>query len=81
MAHVEVEHRGLLTEEKFAELNKFFFKNGKFLGEKDRFSVIYSSRGKEKLRVVRSPIDLKLRITNKKTELVLKHGRWGGLLF
>ncbi len=78
MAQVEVEHRGLLTEKKFKELNKFFNKNGKFLAEKDRFSVIYSPRGKEILRVVRSPIDLKLRITNKKTEIVLKYGRWSG---
>lgn len=78
MAKVEVEYRGLLTEKKFAELNKFLNKNGKFLGEKDRFSAIYSPRGKETLRVVRSPIDLKIRITNKKTELVLKYGRWSG---
>jgi adenylate cyclase class IV len=78
MVKVEVEHRGLLTEKKFTKLNKFLKKNGKFLGEKDRFSVIYSPRGKETLRVIRSPIDLKIRITNKKTELVLKYGRWSG---
>lgn len=78
MAKVEVEHRGLLTEKKFVELNKILKKNGKFLGEKDRFSVIYSPRGKETLRVARSPIDLKVRITNKKSELVLKYGRWSG---
>ncbi len=30
------------------------------------------------MRVVRSPIDLKVRITNKKTALVLKYGRWSG---
>lgn len=78
MVQVEVEHRGLLTEKKFKEFNRFLNKNGKFLGEKDRFSVIYSPRGKETLRVVRSPVDLKLRITNKKTELVLKYGRWSG---
>lgn len=78
MPKIEVEHRGLLDEKKFAELNKFLKKNGKFLGEKDRFSVIYSPRGKENLRVVRSSIDLKVRITNKKSELVLKYGRWSG---
>ena len=78
MAKVEVEHRGLLNEKKFSALNKFLKKNGKFLGEKDRFSVIYSPRGKETLRVVRSPVDLKVRITNKKSELVLKYGRWSG---
>ncbi|MBU3934867.1 hypothetical protein KKC00_02830 [Patescibacteria group bacterium] len=78
MVKVEVEHRGLLNEEKFQKLNTFLKKNGKFLGEKDRFSVIYSPRGKETLRVVRSSIDLKLRITNKESELVLKYGRWSG---
>lgn len=80
MAKIEVEHRGLLTEKKFKELNKFFQKNGKFLGEKDRFSVIYFSHGKEanfKLQKD-NPVDLRLRITNKKAELVLKHGAWSG---
>lgn len=78
MAQVEVEHRGLLTEEKFKGLNKFLKENGKFLEEKDRFSVIYSPRGKESLKLHRDPIDLKLRITNKKSELVLKYGKWSG---
>ncbi|MBU4274273.1 hypothetical protein KKE19_00450 [Patescibacteria group bacterium] len=78
MTKVEVEHRGLLNEERFKKLNTFLKKNGKFLGEKDRFSVIYSSRGKETFKIIRSPIDLKLRITNKKAELVLKHGKWSG---
>lgn len=78
MVKIEVEHRGLLTEKRFKELNRALKNNGKFLGEKDRFSIIYSPRGKETFRVIRSPIDLKLRITNKKSELVLKYGRWSG---
>ena len=78
MAQIEVEHRGLLTEKKFKELNRFLKKDGKFFGEKDRFSVIYSPRGKEILKLHRNPIDLKLRITNKKTGLVLKYGKWSG---
>lgn len=80
MAKIEVEHRGILTEEKFNELNKFFKKNGKFVGKKDRFSLIYFSHGKDadfKLQKD-NPIDLRLRITNKKSELVLKHGAWSG---
>lgn len=80
MAKVEVEHRGLLSEKKFEELNKFLKKNGKFLGKKDRFSLIYFSHGKDadfKLQKD-NPIDLRLRITNKKSELVLKHGAWSG---
>lgn len=78
MAKIEVEYRGHLTKEKFKELNRFLGKNGKFLGEKDRFSVIYSPRGKENLKLGRSKTDLKLRITNKRAELVLKYGKWSG---
>lgn len=80
MTKVEVEHRGYLNKERFNKLNKFLKKNGKFLGKKDRFSVIYSSyRGKETFELSKkSPIDLKVRITNKKAELVLKYGKWSG---
>lgn len=78
MLKIEVEHRGLLTEKQFKELNIFLKKNGKLLGVKDRFSVIYSPPGKKSFKLHRSPIDLKLRITNKKTELVLKYGKWSG---
>ena len=79
MPKVEVEHRGRLTDEKFKELKSFLKRKGKFIGIKDRFSVIYSpSRGKEMLKLNRSPIDLKVRITNKKAELVLKYGKWSG---
>jgi len=80
MAKIEVEHRGLLTEKKFKEINRLLKKNGEFFGEKDRFSLIYFSHGKEadfKLQKD-NPIDLRLRITNKKSELVLKHGAWSG---
>jgi len=78
MAKIEIEHRGLLTEKKFADLNKFLKKNGEFLGEKDRFSVIYSPQGREIFDFARDSIDLKIRITNKKTELVLKYGKLSG---
>lgn len=78
MANIEVEHRGVLTEEKFLELNKLLKKNGKFLGEKNRFSVIYSPRGKESFKISNSKIDLRPRITNRKAELVLKYGNWSG---
>jgi len=54
-------------------------KNGKFLGEKDRFSVIYYSPGNNDFELEKNnPIDLKVRITNKKSELVMKYGKWGG---
>lgn len=75
---IEVEHRGLLSGSKFQELNSFFRKNGKFLGEKDRFSIIYLQKHCSNISELKDcKIDLKLRITNKKTELSLKHGAWG----
>jgi len=77
MAQIEVEHRGILTKKKFDELKLFLKKNGKFIQEKDRFSVIYFPPGKETFQVnkiSKSPIDLRVRITNKKTEMVLKYG-------
>ena len=38
---IEVEHRGLLTKEKFQKIKDFLDKNAKFIEEKDRFSLIY----------------------------------------
>lgn len=78
MAKIEVEYRGVLTKEKFKELESYLKKNGEFVKEKDRFSVIYFPRGKEKLKVSKSPLDLRVRITNKKAELVMKYGRSSG---
>jgi len=78
MTKIEVEHRGRLNEEQFNKLANFLDKNGKFLGEKDRFSVIYSPRGNETFKFNRNLADLKVRITNKKTELVLKYGKLSG---
>jgi len=81
MPKIEVEHRGILNEKKFKELNRFFRKKGKFLGKKDRFSIIYfvSKKKVKKVEELKNvPIDLRLRITNKKTELCLKYGKWSG---
>lgn len=77
---VEIEHRGILTNEKFKQLNKFFQTKGKFLGKKKRFSVIYFLTNKKikKIEELKNEkIDLRIRITNKKTELVMKYGKWG----
>lgn len=66
MAKVEVERRGILTKKKFDALKLFLKKKGKFIKEKDRFSVIYFPPGKERLKIPKSPLDLRVRITNKK---------------
>ena len=78
MAKIEVEYRGILVKDKFKKLSNFLKGKGKFIKEKDRFSVIYFPRGKERLKVSKSPIDLRVRITNKKSEIVLKYGRNSG---
>jgi adenylate cyclase class IV len=78
MTNIEVEHRGVLSKEKFKELSALLKERGKFVKEKDRFSVIYFPRGKERLKVSKSPLDLRVRITNKKSELILKYGRTSG---
>jgi len=79
MLKIEVEHRGLLTERKFKELSLFLKEKGDFLGKKERFSIIYSQNSEDQSnKLCESPIDLKLRVTNKKAELVLKYGKWSG---
>lgn len=76
--NIEVEYRGILTKEKFDSIKQFLEKKGKFIKEKDRFSVIYFPRGKERLGVPKSPLDLRVRITNKKSEIVMKYGKSSG---
>lgn len=76
--NIEVEYRGILPKEKFDNLRKFLDKEGKFVKEKDRFSIIYFPRGKERIKVSKSPLDLRVRITNKKAEIVMKYGKSSG---
>ncbi len=79
MPRLEVEHRGNLTQEELKKTKSFFKKEAKFLGLNKRFSIIYSQNKDEKNKeLCESPIDLKVRITNKKGELVLKYGKWSG---
>ncbi len=79
MSKIEVEHRGLLTEKKFKELSLLLKEKGDFLEKKERFSIIYSQNHEEQSNeLCESPVDLRLRVTNKKVELVLKYGRWSG---
>lgn len=76
MAKIEVEHRGLLTSKEYAKINQFFDKNGQFLDSKKRFSVIYVGSFGSVSKDRDNKIDLKVRVTNKVAELVLKHGNW-----
>ena len=72
----EVEARGKLTVST-AEIVKIFKKlNAKFLGKTRRFSLIYlRNKGADK----NNPVDLRIRVTNGKAEIILKYGKWGAL--
>ncbi len=79
MTKIEVEHRGKLTKKKYLELKSFLKEKGTFLCKNKRFSIIYSQREEKRTEeLCDSPIDLKLRVTNKKEELVMKYGKWSG---
>lgn len=75
---IEVEVRGRI--ENFENTLNNFKNKAKFLGEKERLSFVYFPSDKEVSNVesVREdPIDLKVRITSKNPEIVMKYGRWG----
>jgi adenylate cyclase class IV len=76
---IEVEIRGEIVE--FDKLLKNFRSKAKFVKEKNRLSLIYCRYGLDKdinsKEVKEDPVDLRLRITNKQAEMILKYGRWG----
>lgn len=77
---VEVEVRGPLNKEKFQKLKEFLDKNAKNTGKKDRLTLIYFRDyiPKDVSEIKDEKVDLRLRITNKKAEVVMKHGSFGG---
>jgi adenylate cyclase class IV len=75
---IEVEIRGKIDD--FEKTLEKFHKTAKFIKEKDRFSLIYF-RGKvadDVSNIKEEKVDLRVRVTNKKAELVMKYGEWGG---
>ena len=75
---IEVEVRGGIKN--FEELLEKFRREAIFVEEKDRISFIYFREDSDvnDLNAVREdPVDLKLRVTNKEAEIVMKYGRWG----
>lgn len=72
----EVEVRGPIED--FEKVLSFFKKNANFIEERDRFSLIYFPKDTLDLKEMEAdPRDLRLRITNKQAELVIKYGQWG----
>jgi len=77
MAKHEIEHRGRIYKDKIDEIVEIFQEKGKFLGQKKRLSLIWCTAKTNISEVKDEKIDLRLRVTNGKSEVVLKHGKWG----
>ena len=77
MAQIELEVRGELKN--FDKTLSEFKKKAKFIEEKDRITLAYfkGDLAKDVREVKDEKIDLRLRITNKKAEIILKQGEWG----
>lgn len=74
--NIEIEVRGPLTGEQYAEMKRFFDKNAKKTNEKERVLVDYSTflpGG-----VTDRTKDIRIRATNGVPEIIVKIGRWGG---
>lgn len=71
--NIEVEIRGPLTKAGYLKLEKFLKKNGHFVQKKDRILIDYSSENIESRNN-----DIRLRVTNKIPEIVIKRGKLGG---
>jgi len=77
MKNIEVESRGLISKEKVLELEEIFQKNGKFKGIKDRVLIDYSTYLPNE-GIENRTKDIRLRVTNKIPEIIVKLGKWGG---
>jgi len=77
---IEVEFIGSLTNNKFEELKELFAKQGKFKKQKQRLSFMYFKNKipKELEEIKDELIDLRIRITNKEPEVMLKYGLFTG---
>jgi adenylate cyclase class IV len=75
---IEAEIRGKIKN--FNSVLKKFHERAKFLKEKDRFSLLYFRGGVpyDVSDIKNEKVDLRLRVTNKIAEIVLKYGIWGG---
>jgi len=74
--NIEVEVRGLLSDQEYARLKAFLDEHGRKTEEKDRIFIDYSTflpgGVEERTR------DIRIRVTNGVPEIVVKMGEWGG---
>ncbi|HLC57478.1 MAG TPA: hypothetical protein VJH95_02820 [Candidatus Nanoarchaeia archaeon] len=76
--NIEVELRGLLSKSKYDYLVGFFEKSGKFREFKERAVIDYSTfrPGEE---ITNRTRDIRLRVTNRIPEIIVKIGKFGGM--
>jgi adenylate cyclase class IV len=76
---IEVEVRGGLNSKDFEKTIEVLKKKAKFIEIKNRLTLAYFKRSltKDCREVKNEKVDLRLRITNKKAEMILKYGLWG----
>lgn len=75
MKNIEVELRGPLNNEEYNSLCEYLESNGDLIGKENRFLLDYSTF---KEGVGERKLDVRVRITNGKPEIVVKKGRFGG---
>ena len=72
----EIELRGPMTTEQHSEIIKKLDDEGEFLEDKERILIDYSQEVNEDMES--RDKDIRLRVTNKVPEIVVKLGSWGG---
>jgi len=77
---IEVEFIGAISKVKFLELKKKFEKDGVFKKRKERISFMYfrDKIPKDLSEIKNEDTDLRLRITNKEPEIIIKKGLFTG---
>ena len=73
----EIELRGPLSSDAFNRLNDFLSKNGVLKEKRNRILIDYSTFLPDQGIKERTK-DIRLRVTNKKPEIIIKVGNWGG---
>lgn len=74
---IEIEIRGPLSENKLKELEEYFSEKGERIREKERVLIDYSVFLEDDIK--KREKDIRLRVTNKIPEIIIKTGNWGGV--
>jgi len=79
MANIEVEVRGELTKDSYNKVISELNKKAEYVKDKERLTIAYY-RGKipkDVRETSNEEVDLRVRVTGRNAEIILKHGLWG----